>query len=220
MEVRGSLIKFVDVTKTFESSTIIRKANFEIGRGEMVFISGPSGSGKTTLLKMIFMEERPDDGQIFVDDKDLTHLPPSHIAASQAHGWRRVQDFRLLPMSVYDNVALTLRIRGMSERSLRPIVNDTAQARGPQGTRPRVSLHRSRAASSRGVSIARGHSGRAAGPARGRADRQPRPRHGGWHKEAVQGDQHARHHRGVRDAFPRAVPRPWQPRPEARGRRA
>jgi cell division transport system ATP-binding protein len=124
------LIKFVDVTKTYESSTIIRKANFEVGRGEMIFISGPSGSGKTTLLKMIFLEERPDDGQIFLDDKNLTTLPSAHIAHLRRMVGVVFQDFRLLPMSVYDNVALTLRIRGMSERHIRPIVNDTLKLAG------------------------------------------------------------------------------------------
>lgn len=124
------MIEFVEVTKTYESSTILRRATFSVGRGEMVYVSGPSGSGKTTLLKLIFFEERPDEGHIIVDGKDLTTLPAKHIPVLRRMVGVVFQDFRLLPRSVYDNVALALRIRGLSERAIRPLVNDTLKLVG------------------------------------------------------------------------------------------
>lgn len=124
------MIQFHNVTKTFDGTTILRNANFTVDRGELVYISGPSGSGKTTLLKLIFMEERADDGHIFVDNMDLTTIRSSNIPFMRRMIGVVFQDFRLLPRSVFDNVALALRIRGIGEKAIRPLVNDTLKLVG------------------------------------------------------------------------------------------
>ena len=56
------MIHFQDVSKHYENHTALRQISFFVERGEMVFITGPSGSGKTTLLRLIYLAERPDEG--------------------------------------------------------------------------------------------------------------------------------------------------------------
>ncbi|WP_261807301.1 ABC transporter ATP-binding protein [Lapidilactobacillus luobeiensis] len=67
------MIKLTHVTKTFDSVPIIDDLDLTIGTGEFVVFSGASGAGKTTLLNLLGGLERPDSGQIIVDDRDITN---------------------------------------------------------------------------------------------------------------------------------------------------
>ncbi|HIX30067.1 MAG TPA: ATP-binding cassette domain-containing protein [Candidatus Blautia stercoravium] len=66
-----------NIVKKFETQTALNNVNVEIEKGELVSILGPSGCGKTTLLRIIAGLETPDMGQVFIDGKDCTPLPPS-----------------------------------------------------------------------------------------------------------------------------------------------
>jgi len=65
------------ITKKFDKQTVLNDINADIEKGELVCILGPSGCGKTTLLRIIAGLESPTSGQIIIDGKDSTHLPPS-----------------------------------------------------------------------------------------------------------------------------------------------
>jgi cell division transport system ATP-binding protein len=114
------MIRFDDVSKHYDNQTALRKITVTIEKGEMVFITGPSGSGKSTLLKLVFLAEKPDEGDIIVDDMELKNLKESNIASLRRKIGVVFQDFRLLSnRDIFENVALTLRIRGMDEKEIK-----------------------------------------------------------------------------------------------------
>ena len=114
------MIHFQDVSKHYETHTALSKISFSIEKGEMVFITGPSGSGKTTLLKLIYVAEKPDEGNITVSEWETHKLRESQIAMFRRHIGVVFQDFRLLDnRNIFENVALALRIRGMDEKVLK-----------------------------------------------------------------------------------------------------
>ncbi len=120
------MIHFHKVSKHYDNYTALRDITFSIEKGEMAFITGPSGSGKTTLLKLIYLAERPDEGDITVGEWYLNTLNESTIPLMRRNIGVVFQDFRLLNnRDVFDNVALALRVRGVSEKELKPRVYDT-----------------------------------------------------------------------------------------------
>lgn len=119
------MIQFEDVTKDYDNQTALRNINFFIDKGEMVFFTGPSGSGKTTLLRLIYMAEKPDRGSISVAGWEADSVKESSIPFLRRHIGIVFQDFRLLTQrTIFDNVAIALRIRGMNEREIKPKVYD------------------------------------------------------------------------------------------------
>lgn len=114
------MIHFQDVSKHYETHTALRKVSFSIERGEMVFITGPSGSGKSTLLKLIYLAEKPDEGNIKVAEWETNTLKESQIGLFRRSIGVVFQDFRLLTnRNIFENVALALRIRGVDEKELK-----------------------------------------------------------------------------------------------------
>ena len=114
------MIRFDEVSKHYDTHTALRKVTFSVEKGEMVFITGPSGSGKSTLLKLIYMAERPDEGNILVSEWDTNTVRESQIPLLRRNIGVVFQDFRLLGnRDIFENVALSLRIRGVEEKELK-----------------------------------------------------------------------------------------------------
>jgi cell division transport system ATP-binding protein len=108
----------------------------EIEKGEFVLLMGPSGSGKSTILRMLIGEEQPDEGQLFVQGKNVTKLKRSEIPYLRRKVGSVFQDFRLLPKkSVFDNVALPLIVQGVSEKDIRRKVTEALRAVGVEHKR-------------------------------------------------------------------------------------
>ena len=94
-----------DVSKYFGGVQAISQVSLEVRRGEIVSIIGPNGAGKTTLLNMISGFYHPDVGVISLDDRDITSLAPSRIAAlGIARTFQNIALFR--GMTVLDNLML------------------------------------------------------------------------------------------------------------------
>ena len=109
------------VSKTYpgDKTPALDNVSLHILPNEFVFIVGKSGAGKSTLTKMIIKEELQDSGKIIVGGIDLDYIKRRHIP----HYRRRLgvvyQDFKLLPKrTVYENVAFSLEIAGMSNREI------------------------------------------------------------------------------------------------------
>ena len=114
------MIRFQNVSKHYGNQTALRDITFLIEKGEMVFITGPSGSGKTTLLRLIYLAEKPDEGTISVAEWETGKMKESNVPLVRRNMGFIFQDFRLLNnRNVFDNVALTLRIRGADEKELK-----------------------------------------------------------------------------------------------------
>ena len=69
-------LEIKDVHKSFGKNHVVKGINLSIGDGEFLCLLGPSGCGKTTLLRMIAGLTETDEGQIIINGKDMTDLPP------------------------------------------------------------------------------------------------------------------------------------------------
>lgn len=119
------MIAFQNVSKYFDHDTALRGLTFMIDKGEMAFITGPSGAGKSTLLKLMYLSEWPDDGEITIGDFTLGSLRPSQIPLLRRDIGVVFQDFKLLDnRTVFENVALALRIRGVGEKDIKTRVSE------------------------------------------------------------------------------------------------
>jgi cell division transport system ATP-binding protein len=118
------MIMLSDVTKSYEKEYILKNLSFTIGKGELTFITGPSGAGKSTLLKLIYCSERPDSGHIVVGDWPVTKLKQKAIPYLRRSIGIVFQDFKLLNnLTIFENVALALRINGMCTSDVKEHVN-------------------------------------------------------------------------------------------------
>lgn len=115
------MIQMFHVSKDYEGGTpALRELTLKIGKGEFLFITGPSGAGKTTLLKIMFGSESPTEGQIIIDGRNYSKIPPGEITNLRRRTGFVFQDFKLLTSrTVFENVALSLRVMGISPRETR-----------------------------------------------------------------------------------------------------
>ena len=98
------------VRKSYGSVVAVDGVDLVVDEGEFFTLLGPSGSGKTTLLRLIAGFERPDSGRIELGGRDVTDLPPYARDTNTVF-----QDYALFPhMSVADNIAYGLRVKGVS----------------------------------------------------------------------------------------------------------
>ncbi|MFO0707622.1 MAG: cell division ATP-binding protein FtsE [Nitrospira sp.] len=126
-----AMIQLIHVSKYYDRRPALSDVTLEIEKGEFVLLMGPSGAGKSTLLRMLIAAERPDDGQIFVQGKNVTKLKSSEIPYLRRKVGTVFQDFRLLPKkSVFDNVALPLLVQGVSSIDIRRKVTEALRAVG------------------------------------------------------------------------------------------
>lgn len=103
--MQGTLL-FENVTKRFGDFTAVDQLTLEIKSGQVFSLLGPSGCGKTTLLRMAAGFERPDEGRILLDGRDITLLPPEKRPVNTVF-----QNYALFPhLSVRQNIAFGLKI--------------------------------------------------------------------------------------------------------------
>jgi lactose/L-arabinose transport system ATP-binding protein len=138
------------VEKRFESVPVIRPMDLAVEHGEFVVFVGPSGCGKSTLLRMIAGLEPVSSGEIHVDGRNVTNLPPVERNVAMVF-----QNYALYPhMTVEENIGFGLRIAGMPKAQRREKVTEAARilklepylARKPKalsgGQRQRVAIGR------------------------------------------------------------------------------
>ncbi len=108
------MIRFDNVSKRYGSGQdALSRVSFEVTRGEMLFLTGHSGAGKSTLMKLIMLMERPTQGQVFIDDRNLNRLSRRHIPYFRRKVGVVFQNHQLLfDRTVFDNIALPLQIAG------------------------------------------------------------------------------------------------------------
>ena len=104
---------------------VLRDLNFSIDPGSFQFLTGPSGAGKTSLLRLLFLSLQPTRGLINVFGRDSSSLDQRELPAVRRRIGIVFQDFRLLDhLTLYENVALPLRVRGQEEITYRRDVID------------------------------------------------------------------------------------------------
>lgn len=114
------IVQMFGVSKSYSNCSALQEISLSIRRGEFVFLTGPSGAGKTTLLRLVTAAERPSRGQILVNGKNLTRLGASALPLFRRQMGIVFQDYQLMPRrTAFENVAIALRIRGISRREVR-----------------------------------------------------------------------------------------------------
>ena len=112
MEKKEKIIELVGVSKEFDNNVVVDNVNLYIRKGEFVTFLGPSGCGKTTTLRMIAGFEMPTHGQIFLNGKDITDIPPYKRPINTVF-----QRYALFPhLDVYDNVAFGLKLKKVEDK--------------------------------------------------------------------------------------------------------
>ena len=128
------MIEVYHVSKSFQGRQALQDINLKIEKGEFVYLTGASGAGKTTLLRLIFRAETPDEGHVLVNNQNLTELKESAVPYLRRSMGIIFQDFRLLPRkTVFENVAITLKVVGLSEGLLRGKVFEALRLVGLDG---------------------------------------------------------------------------------------
>jgi len=127
--VQPNLISFAQVSARYEiGPKILSNVSFNVGGGQFFFLTGKSGSGKTTLLRLIYQLHRQSGGQIKLFGRNTKDMSKDEIIKLRRQMSIIFQEYSLIShLSVFDNVALPLRVRGVPERDVLPIVNKTLQ---------------------------------------------------------------------------------------------
>ncbi len=108
------MIETQSLTKMYgREDYAIRDLTLKVEKGEFAFLTGPSGAGKSTLLRLLLMQERPTEGSVIVDGRDLSTLSPAEVQAYRRMVGFVFQDFKLIPSkTIFENVAFVLRVLG------------------------------------------------------------------------------------------------------------
>jgi sn-glycerol 3-phosphate transport system ATP-binding protein len=117
-------LKLQAVTKSYDGQTqIIQPIDLDVADGEFLVIVGPSGCGKSTLLRMVAGLERTTSGDIYIDRLRVTDLEPKDRGIAMVF-----QNYALYPhMTVYDNMAYGLKIRGLGKVQIQRRVEEAAR---------------------------------------------------------------------------------------------
>ena len=119
-------IEFRNIHKYFGSSHVLKGINLGVEYGQMVTLLGPSGCGKSTLLRCLAGLEQVNEGQIFLDGKDITNLTPKQRNIGMVF-----QQYSLFPtMTVRQNVAFGLQIQKMEKSKIDAKVKEVLEIVG------------------------------------------------------------------------------------------
>ncbi len=122
VQATNAAVAFQDVTKSFGQVLAVNQLNLQVAQGEFLVLLGPSGCGKTTSLRMLAGLERISRGTIRIGDTVVNELPPRARNVAMVF-----QSYALYPhLSVFDNLAYPLRIRGAPKTSIAPRVQEVA----------------------------------------------------------------------------------------------
>lgn len=127
------MIRFEHVTKRYRGTAkpALDDVDFEVQRGEFVFLVGASGSGKSSCLRLILREDTPSDGRVVVLGRDTKTLSNRRTPYFRRHIGSVFQDFRLLPAkTVFQNVAFTLQVIGSSRAFIKQAVPEALELVG------------------------------------------------------------------------------------------
>ncbi len=120
------MIEMQDVWKTYPNGTkAINGISVQINKGEFVYVVGPSGAGKSTFIKLMYREERPTSGHIFVNGFNIERLHNRKIPLLRRSIGVVFQDFKLLhKLTAAENVAFALEVIATPQKHIRKRVKD------------------------------------------------------------------------------------------------
>lgn len=94
------------LSKNFGATPVVKGVDITVEKGEFVSLLGPSGCGKTTILRMVAGFDQPNSGEVFLNNRDITHLKPAQREIGMVF-----QDYALFPnMTVGENIGFGLKV--------------------------------------------------------------------------------------------------------------
>src|SRR5688500_8030718 len=125
----ASDVRLESVVKSFDHVTAVDGISLEIPAGSFFALLGPSGCGKTTTLRMIGGFEEPDEGAIYLGERDVVGLPPHKRDVNTVF-----QSYALFPhLSVFENTAFGLRRKGVAKPEVHGRVEEMLKLVGLEG---------------------------------------------------------------------------------------
>src|SRR5256885_8501189 len=119
-------VTYEHVTKKFGDVLAVNDLSIQVRDEEFLVLVGPSGCGKTTALRMLAGLEEQTSGDIFIGERVVNDVAPKDRDIAMVF-----QNYALYPhMSVYDNIAFGLKLRGMPRQEIERRVNETAKMLG------------------------------------------------------------------------------------------
>ncbi len=120
-----SVIHMAGVSKIYSNGSVaLSDISVDIDKGDFVFIVGPSGAGKSTFIKLLFREELPTSGELYVNGRNVAELEAAEVPYLRRGLGIVFQDFRLLPnKTVYENVAFAMEVIESPRREIQKRVH-------------------------------------------------------------------------------------------------
>lgn len=123
------MIRFEHVSKTFQTKNgpfdALKDVSFEIEKGDIYGVIGYSGAGKSTLIRMVNALETPTSGNVWVEEKDIGTLNQKELRNLRKGIGMIFQQFNLLESkTIYDNVAIALKLNGISKKDIEKRVTE------------------------------------------------------------------------------------------------
>ncbi len=116
-------VDLIDVSKHIGSTTILNKVNVSIKKGEFMVVVGPSGCGKSSLLRLIAGLDEISSGTIQINNQSVNKVPAAKRDMAMVF-----QSYALYPhMTVFDNMAYALKMRGFNKKDITQRVTDAAK---------------------------------------------------------------------------------------------
>ncbi|HUE82834.1 MAG TPA: ATP-binding cassette domain-containing protein [Pyrinomonadaceae bacterium] len=119
-------IEFRNVSVSFDEIPVLTDVSFQLGRGEMIFLTGLSGSGKSVLLRLAIGLLKPDSGQIFIEGREIEGLDESDLLAIRGGSMGMVfqEDSLFTGLTVYENAAYRLKELGWTDEQIDKAVSE------------------------------------------------------------------------------------------------
>ena len=112
-----------DLVKRYGQRTVVNHVSFEVKQGEIVGLLGPNGAGKTTSFYMVVGLIKPDEGEVFLDDANITKLP-MYKRARMGIGYLPQEASIFRKLTVEENIAAVLEMTTLSKRDQKEKLED------------------------------------------------------------------------------------------------
>src|SRR3954462_2051562 len=115
------MVRLTEVGKEYPRSGVaLAHVSFQVRKGEFVFLTGPSGSGKTTILKLLYMDDRPTKGEVWINGVSSRNASGRDLTRRGGGIGIGFQDFRLLEdRSAEANIRFALEVTGAPKTTIR-----------------------------------------------------------------------------------------------------
>lgn len=118
----GTGVDLKNVTKMFGDVVAVKNIDLQVNKGELFALLGPSGCGKTTTLRLVAGLEKPTEGEIFIENQEVSSLAPKKRDVAMVF-----QDYALYPhMTVAENIGYPLKVRKVKKEKRAKRVKETA----------------------------------------------------------------------------------------------